>query len=174
MDEATAIALEDLDLKDHRIRLRRLKNGLGGEKPLWRHTAKLLRAHLRIRRDAGPYLFTGPAPSCYSAFRVQRLKVDGHPSEEPLPQSNEGQTKSDPDRSVWSLSGTDKCLRSGLMPNFSEAFVNVALCLPLIHPHRVVLLPSRGLRSHKIDTWTSGPYVFSMPSAFPTFQQYAL
>src|SRR5712692_5724506 len=60
------------------------------------------------------------------------------------------------------------------MPNFSEAFVNVALCLPLIHPHRVVLLPSRGLRSHKIDTWTSGPYVFSMPSAFPTFQQYAL
>lgn len=41
------------------IRLRRLKNGLGGEKPLWRHTAKLLRAYLRVRRDAGPYLFTG-------------------------------------------------------------------------------------------------------------------
>jgi integrase len=59
VDEATALTLEDLDLKNHRIRLRRLKNGLGGEKPLWRHTAKLLRAYLRVRRDAGPYLFTG-------------------------------------------------------------------------------------------------------------------
>ena len=47
-----------MDLKNHRIRVRRL-NGLGGEKPLWRHTAKLLRAYLRVRNDAGPYLFTG-------------------------------------------------------------------------------------------------------------------
>jgi integrase len=38
---------------------RRLKNGLGGEKPLWRHTAKLLRSYLRERRDVGPYFFTG-------------------------------------------------------------------------------------------------------------------
>lgn len=59
VDEATMLTLEDVDLKNHRIRLRRLKNGLGGEKPLWRHTAKLLRAYLRVRRDAGPYLFTG-------------------------------------------------------------------------------------------------------------------
>src|SRR6266705_1599566 len=59
VDEATALKLEDLDLKNHRIRLRRLKNGLGGEKPLWRHTAKLLRAYLRVRSGAGPYLFTG-------------------------------------------------------------------------------------------------------------------
>ncbi len=34
-------------------------NGLGGEKPLWRHTATLLRRYLRERRDVGPYLFTG-------------------------------------------------------------------------------------------------------------------
>jgi integrase len=53
------LTLEDVDLKNHRIRIRRLKNGLDGEKPLWRHTAKLLRAHLRVRRDAGPYFFTG-------------------------------------------------------------------------------------------------------------------
>jgi integrase len=59
VDEATALSLEDLDLKNHRIRLRRLKNGLGGEKPLWRHTAKQLRAYLRVRNNAGPYLFTG-------------------------------------------------------------------------------------------------------------------
>src|SRR6266446_3191203 len=59
VDEATALTLEDLDLKNHRIRLRRLKNGLGGGKPLWRHTAKQLRAYLRVRNSAGPYLFTG-------------------------------------------------------------------------------------------------------------------
>lgn len=44
VNEATALTLEDIDLKNHRIRLRRLTNGLGGEKPLWRHTAKQLRA----------------------------------------------------------------------------------------------------------------------------------
>jgi integrase/recombinase XerD len=59
VDEAMMLTLEDVDLRNHRIRIRRLKNGLGGEKPLWRHTAKLLRAYLRVRRDAGPYLFTG-------------------------------------------------------------------------------------------------------------------
>jgi integrase len=59
VEEACLITLHDLDLKNHRVRLHRLKNGLGGEKPLWRHTAKLLRSYLRIRRDAGPYLFTG-------------------------------------------------------------------------------------------------------------------
>ena len=59
VDEATMLTLEDMDSKNHRIRLRRLKNGLGGEKPLWRHTAKQLRAYLRVRNDAGPYLFTG-------------------------------------------------------------------------------------------------------------------
>lgn len=59
VDEATLQTVEDIELKNHRIRIRRLKNGLGGEKPLWRHTAKLLRAYLRVRNDAGPYLFTG-------------------------------------------------------------------------------------------------------------------
>jgi integrase len=59
VDEATMLTIEDIDLKNHRIRIRRLKNGLGGEKPLWRHTAKLIRAYARVRRDAGPYLFTG-------------------------------------------------------------------------------------------------------------------
>src|SRR5260370_23505972 len=59
VDEAMMLSVEDVDLKNHRIRIRRLKNGLGGEKPLWRHTAKLLPAYLRARRDARPYLFTG-------------------------------------------------------------------------------------------------------------------
>ena len=47
VDEAAALTVEDIDLKSHRIRIRRLKNGIGGEKPVWRHTAKLLRAYLR-------------------------------------------------------------------------------------------------------------------------------
>jgi integrase len=59
VDEAAALTIEDIDLKNHRIRIRRLKNGVGGEKPLWRHTIKLLRAYLRVRRDVTPYLFTG-------------------------------------------------------------------------------------------------------------------
>src|SRR5262245_20655730 len=59
VDEATALTVEDIDLKNHRIRIRRLKNGMGGEKPLWRHTAKLLRAYLRVRRNVTPYLCIG-------------------------------------------------------------------------------------------------------------------
>jgi integrase len=54
VDEAAALTVEDIDLKNHRIRIRRLKNGIGGEKPLWRHTAKLLRAYLRMRRNVTP------------------------------------------------------------------------------------------------------------------------
>jgi integrase len=57
VDEATAITIQDLALKN--LRIRRLKNGVGGEKPLWRHTAKPLRAYMRVRKDAGAYLFTG-------------------------------------------------------------------------------------------------------------------
>jgi integrase len=59
VDEATHLSIDDLDLKDHRLRIRRLKNGVGGERPLWRHTARPLRAYLRVRQGAGPYLFTG-------------------------------------------------------------------------------------------------------------------
>src|SRR5881397_2358326 len=59
VDEAATLTVEDIDLQSHRIRIRRLKNGIGGEKPLWRHTAKLLRAYLRVRRNVSPYLFTG-------------------------------------------------------------------------------------------------------------------
>jgi integrase/recombinase XerD len=59
VDEATSLTLADLDLKNHRVRIRRLKNGLGGERPLWRNTARVLRSYLRVRRDVGPYFFTG-------------------------------------------------------------------------------------------------------------------
>ena len=57
--EALMLTVYDVNFRNHRITVRRLKNGLGGEKPLWWHTAKLLRSYLRERRDVGPYLFTG-------------------------------------------------------------------------------------------------------------------
>lgn len=57
--EALMHTVDDVNFRNHPITIRRLKNGLGGEKPLWRHTAKLLRRYLRKRRDVGPYLFTG-------------------------------------------------------------------------------------------------------------------
>jgi integrase/recombinase XerD len=59
VNEALMLTISDVNFKTHRITIRRLKNGLGGEKPLWRHTAKLVRTYLRVRRDVGPYLFTG-------------------------------------------------------------------------------------------------------------------
>jgi hypothetical protein len=65
--------------------IRRLKNGLGGEKPLWRHTAKLLRAYFRVRKDVGPHLFTGrgsaeeaPGPKTLHPIR-RRQDVVGRP-----------------------------------------------------------------------------------------------
>jgi integrase/recombinase XerD len=57
--EALMLTVNDVNFRNHRITIWRSKNGLGGEKPLWRHTAKLLRSYLRERRDVGPYLFTG-------------------------------------------------------------------------------------------------------------------
>jgi len=47
VSEATTLTVDDIDIKNLRIRLRRLKSGIGGEKPLWRHTARLLRAAAR-------------------------------------------------------------------------------------------------------------------------------
>jgi integrase/recombinase XerD len=57
--EALMLTVDDVHVTNHRITIRRLKHGLGGEKPLWRHTATLLCRYLRERRDVGPSLFTG-------------------------------------------------------------------------------------------------------------------
>jgi integrase/recombinase XerD len=57
--KALMLTVDDVNFTNYRITVRRLKNGLGGEKPLWRHTAKLIRRYLRERRDVGPSLFTG-------------------------------------------------------------------------------------------------------------------
>ena len=57
--EALMLTVDDINVQTHRLTIRRFKNGLGGEKPLWRHTATLMRRYLRERRDVGPYLFIG-------------------------------------------------------------------------------------------------------------------
>lgn len=59
VEEATLLTLESVDLKNLHIRIQRLKNGVSSQKPLWRHNAKLLRSYLRVRQDAGHWLFTG-------------------------------------------------------------------------------------------------------------------
>jgi len=57
--ESTLLTINDANLQKHKIFVRRLKGGVSGEKPLWRHTAKLLRAYLRERIPKGTALFTG-------------------------------------------------------------------------------------------------------------------
>jgi integrase len=73
--EALMLTVDDINFTNYRITIRRSKNGLGGEKPLWRHTAKLLRSYLRERRDVGPYLFTGRKGPLQKR-QVQKLFTD--------------------------------------------------------------------------------------------------
>jgi integrase len=73
--EAVMLTVDDVNFTNHRLTIRREKNGLGGEKPLWRHTAKCLRRYLRERRDVGPYLFTGRKGPLQKR-QVQKLFTD--------------------------------------------------------------------------------------------------
>src|SRR3972149_12264130 len=57
--ESTLLTINDINLQKHKIFVGRLKGGVSGEKPLWRHTAKLLRAYLRERIPKGLSMFTG-------------------------------------------------------------------------------------------------------------------
>ncbi len=73
--EALMLTVDDVNFTTHRLTIRRSKNKLGGEKPLWRHTATLLRRALRERRDLGPYLFTGRKGPLQKR-QVQKLFTD--------------------------------------------------------------------------------------------------
>jgi integrase len=57
--EALLISLDDINLKDGRIKIRRLKNGIGAEYPLRLDTLKSLKKYLKVRVRRGPKLFTG-------------------------------------------------------------------------------------------------------------------
>lgn len=64
VSEATLLELADVDLERGRIRVRRVKNGIGGERPLLASTARCLREYLAVRKPAAgrprpTALFTG-------------------------------------------------------------------------------------------------------------------
>jgi integrase len=57
--EIVLLDRDDIDLERGRIRIRRLKGGLSGERPIFRSLLPLLRQHLESRRDREQALFTG-------------------------------------------------------------------------------------------------------------------
>lgn len=57
--EAALLNREDVDLVRRRIRIRRLKGGLPGERPIFRSLCRLLRRYLASRHDRGEALFVG-------------------------------------------------------------------------------------------------------------------
>lgn len=72
VSEATLLTLRDVDLERGRIYIRRLKNGISGEKPMFRDTKRLLKAYLEVRQDNGSTLFTGRQGGL-SDKRIQQL-----------------------------------------------------------------------------------------------------
>jgi integrase len=59
VSEATSLDRDDVDLDRQKIRILRAKNGIPGEKPLFRGLVPLLRDYLASRFDADPALFVG-------------------------------------------------------------------------------------------------------------------
>ena len=57
--EATLLRMADVDLKRGKLFIRRVKGGVAGEKPLFKDSKRLLRAHLEIKRDGSLALFSG-------------------------------------------------------------------------------------------------------------------
>jgi integrase len=57
--EIVLLDRDDIDLERGRIRIRRLKGGLSGERPIFRSLLPLLRQYLESRPHRGEALFTG-------------------------------------------------------------------------------------------------------------------
>ena len=55
--EVGMLQRDDMDLKQGRINIRRLKGSLAGVYPMVADTVKVIRAYLRTRDDDSPYLF---------------------------------------------------------------------------------------------------------------------
>jgi type 1 fimbriae regulatory protein FimB len=72
VSEATLLRLDDVDLERRCIFVRRVKHGLGGERPLFRNTARLLKSYLEVRAPTGSALFTGRRGNL-SRYRIQQL-----------------------------------------------------------------------------------------------------
>ncbi len=72
VSEAALLRREEVDFVRNRIVIRRVKHGLGGERPLFNATARLLEAYLPFRRPTGDGLFTGRQGNL-SRKRMQQL-----------------------------------------------------------------------------------------------------
>lgn len=72
VSEAVLLQLENVDLGQGRIIIRRVKNGMGGERPLFSNTAQVLKAYLKVRLPTGSALFTGRQGGL-SRQRIQQL-----------------------------------------------------------------------------------------------------
>ena len=72
VSEASLLQLTDIDLERDRILIRRVKNGIGGERPLLNETARLLTVYLKYRLPTGTALFTGRQGDL-SPQRIQQL-----------------------------------------------------------------------------------------------------
>jgi site-specific recombinase XerC len=59
VSEVPLLQLDDVDLDRGRIVIRRVKSGIGGERPLFNTVARLIEAYLPIRLSTGSALFTG-------------------------------------------------------------------------------------------------------------------
>ena len=72
VSEATLLRLEDVNFEQERITLTRLKNGRGGQRPLFSSTRDLLKAYMDVRLPVGSALFTGRQGNLKSS-RMQQL-----------------------------------------------------------------------------------------------------
>lgn len=72
VSEAILLKLEAVDLKRKRLFVRRVKGGIGGERPLFKAAERLLRRYLKARLDTGDGLFTG-RQGTLSRQRIQQL-----------------------------------------------------------------------------------------------------
>jgi len=73
ISEIGMIERSDVDLERWRIRIVRLKNSNGGEYPLQADEVKAIKAHLKERKDASPYLFTSARQT-----PISRRSLDYH------------------------------------------------------------------------------------------------
>ena len=75
VSEATLVMLQDVDLERSKIYIRRVKNGIGGEKPILRDTRRLLKAYLEVQLPTGSALFTGRQGDLTDKRIAQLFKV---------------------------------------------------------------------------------------------------
>jgi site-specific recombinase XerD len=74
--EVALLRRDDADLERGRLRVRRVKNGDGGEHPLAADEVRALRRYLRTRRDADPALFRSRKGGPVTRTQIFRILRD--------------------------------------------------------------------------------------------------